>query len=112
MKKKAKASCNGISFQSPEYSEICKLPIGTKIQATNVQFLDFSSPRLDGILLGGTFVINNNKTVQFDISNNQDAVAHFLSYIKIDVWLSYAIMMASFCSSVVLLILFLFKGRA
>lgn len=109
--KKARASCSGISFQSPEYSEICKLPIGTKIQATNVRFLDFSSPRLDGILLSGIFIINSNKTVKFDISNNQDAINYFLSYIRIEVWLAYAIIITSFCFSSTFLILFFLDLR-
>ena len=97
--RKAKAECNGISFQSPEYDEICKLQVGTKIQATNVQFLNFNSPRLDGILLGGE-VILNDKVINFDISKKQDAITHFLWYRRIQIWLIHTIMIVSFFFSI------------
>lgn len=97
--RKAKAECNGISFQSPEYDEICKLQVGTKIQATNVQFLDFNSPRLDGILLRGE-VILNDKVINFDISKNQDAITHFLWYRRIEIWLIHTMIIVSFCFSI------------
>ena len=97
--RKAKAECNGISFQSPEYDEICKLQVGTQIQATNVQFLDFNSPRLDGILLGGE-VILNDKVINFDISKNQDAITHFLWYRRIEIWLIHTMIIVSFCFSI------------
>ena len=97
--RKAKAECNGISFQSPEYDEICKLQVGTQIQATNVQFLDFNSPRLDGILLGGE-VILNDKVINFDISKKQDAITHFLWYRRIQIWLIHTIIIVSFCFSI------------
>jgi len=97
--RKAKAKCNGSSFQSPEYDEICKLQVGTKIQATNVQFLDFNSPRLDGILLGGE-VILNDKVINFDISKKQDAITHFLWYRRIEIWLIHTMIIVSFCFSI------------
>ena len=79
--RKAKAECNGISFQSPEYDEICKLQVGTKIQAANVQFLDFNSPRLDGMLLGGEFIFSN-KVMNFD---NQKSKRQLLTFYGIGV---------------------------
>ncbi|MFC2715216.1 hypothetical protein [Kingella denitrificans] len=96
--RKAKAECNGISFQSPEYDEICKLQVGTKIQAANVQFLDFNSPRLDGMLLWGEFIFSN-KVINFDISKKQDAITYFLWYRRMQIWLIHMIIIASFCFS-------------
>ena len=96
--RKAKAECNGISFQSPEYDEICKLQVGTKIQAANVQFLDFNSPRLDGMLLWGEFIFSN-KVINFDISKKQDANTYFLWYRRMQIWLIHMIIIASFCFS-------------
>lgn len=49
---------------------------------------------------------NSNKTVKFDISNNQDAINYFLSYIRMEMWLAYAIIITSFCFSSTFLILF------
>ena len=96
--RKAKAECNGISFQSPEYDEICKLQVGTKIQAANVQFLDFNSPRLDGMLLWGEFIFSN-KVINFDISKKQDAITYFLWHRRMQIWLIHMIIIASFCFS-------------
>ena len=104
--RKAKAECKAISFQSPEYDEICKLQVGTQIQATNVQFLDFNSPRLDGILLGGE-VILNDKVINFDISKNQDAITHFLWYRRIEIWLIHTMIIVSFCFSIIFFIFML-----
>ena len=81
------------------YDEICKLQVGTQIQATNVQFLDFNSPRLDGILLGGE-VILNDKVINFDISKKQDAITHFLWYRRIQIWLIHTMIIVSFCFSI------------
>ncbi len=106
--RKAKAECNGISFQSPEYDEICKLQVGTKIQANDVQFLDFNSPRLDGILLGGRFIFNN-KVINFNISKKQDAITYFLWYRRMEIWLIHIIIIASFCFSIIFFI-FMLKG--
>ena len=96
--RKAKAECNGISFHSPEYDEICELQVGTKIQAANVQFLDFNSPRLDGMLLWGEFIFSN-KVINFDISKKQDAITYFLWYRRMQIWLIHMIIIASFCFS-------------
>lgn len=96
----AQVECNRITSSSDEYKKICNRRLsGSTIKASNIDFLDARSPKLEGIFLSGKFTLGN-EVINLNIHHNKKAIDNYIFRKKIDIIFFYTFLFGSFLSSV------------
>ncbi|XXQ68823.1 hypothetical protein ACKLNO_02900 [Neisseriaceae bacterium B1] len=91
----AKAACQRVQAASEHYQILCDRNLaGQTMQASDIEFLDSVSPKLDGIILKGKFLLNG-KQYTVNIPKNSAYIADFLRLKKVEFIMMYAFFLSA-----------------